>query len=164
MRDNIFKLVTHDTCKGCGSPIDIRFYGSDAGYDLFCYWAGKNKLKYNKLFYTRAYGTSFVKTCKACWINRRNSTFKARRIQETTGKLPYSLKRAKTYDEITELWGEFKEKVKDSKWLIDAYIYLKWCGDSIMWHYYFNDIFKFFHSDVEFDFVYDLEEYEQYQC
>ena len=165
MRDNIFKLVAHDACKGCGAPINIRFYGSDAGYELFLFFKQRKALKYNQLFYTRNDGgTSFVKTCRACRKNSRNTTFKARRMRETTGKLPHPQKRAKTFDEVSKLWDDFKEKVKVQKWLIGAYRYLSWSGNDIMWHYYFTDIFSFFHSDDESFDVYDLEEYDEFQC
>ena len=164
MRDNIFKLVAHDICNGCRAPINIRFYGTDAGYELFCFFKQRKALKYNQLFYTRNYGTSFVKTCKACHKNLRNGTFKARRMRETTGKLPHPLKRAKTFDEVSKLWNDFKEKVKDKKWFIGAYRYLSWSGNNTMWYSYFNDIFLFFHSDDESFDVYDLEEYDAFQC
>lgn len=164
MRDNIFKLVAHDTCKQCGAPIDLRFYGSDTGYELFCFFKETKTLKYNKPFYTRSSRTSFVKTCKACHKNTRNTTCKARRLREMSGKVLYPLKRAKTIDEITDMWNEFKNKVKDKKWLINAYKYLWWNGDGIMWHYYFMDIYQYFHSDDEFFDVYDLEEYDVFRC
>ena len=164
MRDDIFKLIAHDKCTCCYNPIDIRLHGTDASCDLFCYWVEKDKLKYNRLFYTGTYGNSSVKTCYACYVNKRNGTPKARRHRELTGKMLHPVERSLTHEEIKTLWQEFRTRVKDKLWLINAYTYLKWSGDTVMWYYYFNDIFRFFHSDVESDFVYDLEEYDQYKC
>ena len=165
MRDDIFKLSAGCACKGCGSPINLRLYGTDAGYDLFQYWLKCNNIELdnNKLFYTRVEQTSFISTCRACYRNTKNTTYKARWMLKTTGKLAFPLHYSYTYDQIQTFWDNFKKDVKNKKWLTNAYDYLKWDGDDLLWFYYFNDIYQFFHNDQEHDLLYELEEYDCYK-
>ena len=129
MRDHVFKLVSRCQCSVCYNPTDIRFLGSDAGYDLFLYWVKQCKLdkilKSNSLYFIKySNDCTFKKVCHACYINRR-ITYKHIRQSRLTGKLPHPIERSQSRECIDDLWNTFKDAAKNIKWFIGAYADLK---------------------------------------
>ena len=122
MRDHVFKLVSRCQCSVCYNPTDIRFLGSDAGYDLFLYWVKQCKLdkilKSNKLYFIKyPHDRTFKKVCYACYLNRR-ITYRHVKQARWTGKLPFPRERSHNHEYISSLWNTFKDAVKDLKWFI----------------------------------------------
>ena len=167
MREDIFRLKSEHTCTICYNPIRTIFMGSPVGFLLFMYWLkysnNYNDLVRNRLFYRKMHDER-IKVCHACYVNKRITR---RHIKQgtVTGKLPFPIKYSLTKEYINGLWEEFIEKVKNKRWFIEAYILLRPETVSLntsIWHMFFMDIFRFFHSDDGPEFVYDLDEYDAF--
>ena len=164
MRDDIFRLKSECTCQICYNPIDTKFMGSTASYDLFRYWLMYNDyfdmFKQNRL----SPNNKIYKVCRACFKNRR-ITMKHHLQRKTTGKYPYSIEYSMTKDKIKDIWSEFLTAVQNKKWLLDVYNSLANLRRSNfeLWDMYFIDIFFYFHNiDESFD-VYELEEFSTFR-
>ena len=167
MRDDIFRLRSERTCPVCYNPIGTTFMGSPIGFMLFVYWlrysGNYTKLRKNRIFY-RKMDDKVTKVCHACYVNKR-ITFNHVRQRSITGKLPFPIEYSLPKKYIYDMWMAFIEKVKDKHWFIETYILLRPMNVSLytsIWHMFFMDIYRVYHSDDGSEFVYDLEEYDTF--